>query len=241
MRCRPGRESGGPVRPRTVRGVPASRGSLLLTARERCACVAAGWWVISSLLAGRGPVRCSSGAGWACGLRGRRPGRRWRRASRGCDGRGSAGAAVASVPRVPRRWCVPRRSARTGVGAPPARRTSRPVVLGAWCFGLRGGACTWSGKPSAGPRWPSSTIAATCGGVRSCSAMPSVRGAAWSCIRPGRSDAGHGRRPEPSLTVVVLAVFRFSPTRAATVMSWSGHHCRVLTRYSAAPSSRVRW
>jgi DNA-directed RNA polymerase specialized sigma24 family protein len=72
-----------------------------------------------------------------------------------------------------------------------------------------GGALAWPGNSLAKPRYPSSTSAFTAGWRRNCSAMPSVRIAVWSCIRPGRSAPDRRVRPCPSLIVVILMVFCF--------------------------------
>ncbi|WP_432012722.1 hypothetical protein [Streptomyces cucumeris] len=52
-------------------------------------------------------------------------------------------------------------------------------------FGFFGGALTRPGHSLARPRWPSSTSALPLGSRWNCSAMPSVRTAVWSCMRPG--------------------------------------------------------
>lgn len=119
------------------------------------------------------------------------------------------------------------------------RRTSCQARLSpshASFLGFLGGAVTWRGNSLASPAYPASTWDFTEGWSRSCSAMPSVRRAVRSGIRPGRTTPDSSMRPCPSLNVVVLIVFcrRLPETKARR----PGRPARGRLTCVSAPSSR---
>ena len=65
----------------------------------------------------------------------------------------------------------------------------------------------------ASPRYPASTLALTWGNWVNRSAMPSVRTAVWSCIRPGRTRWPTGCAFSSAMTVAFFAFCFLLPTR----------------------------